>query len=216
MVAMAELKGVLPEAHVHVDVTATPPAPVAEEKITAATEDPGKKVYGLLAEFDDPEQLLRAAHMVREANYTRWDAHSPFPVHGLERVMGLRKSKVPWLVLIMGLSGAAAGMLLQWVVSSIVYPLIISGKPLFSWPAFVPIMFECGVLGGGLGALLGFLLFTRLPEHYHPLFNSKRFERMTDDKFFLSIEAKDPKFQNERTEQLLLSTGAANVEFITV
>ncbi len=215
MVAMAELKGVLPEARVHVDVTAVQPAVVSEENVPAKTDDSGKEVYGLLAEFDDPEQLLRASHMVREANYTRWDAHSPFPVHGLERIMGLRKSRVPWLVLVMGLSGAVAGMLLQWWVSSIAYPLVIAGKPLFSWPAFVPIMFECGVLGGGLGALLGFLLFSRLPEHYHPLFNSKRFERMSDDKFFLSIEAQDPKFKREKTEKLLWSTGAANVESIT-
>jgi molybdopterin-containing oxidoreductase family membrane subunit len=215
MVAMSELKGVLPEAHVHVDVTTVQPTTVSVPESTVKTEQQGKRIAGLLAEYDEPEQLLKAAHLVREANYTHWDSHSPFPVHGLERVMGLRKSRVPWVVLIMGLSGAAAGMFLQWWVSVVAYPLNISGKPLFSWPAFVPIMFECGVLGGGIGAFLGFLLFSKLPEHYNPLFNSERFERMSDDKFFLSIESDDPKFQRENTEKLLWSTGASNVESVT-
>jgi molybdopterin-containing oxidoreductase family membrane subunit len=216
MVAMAELKGVLPEAHVHLDTAASETAPSAEPSETQVDELPKGKVYGLLAEFEGPEQLLKASHQVREALYTKWDAHSPFPVHGLERTMGLRRSKVPWFVLIMGLSGAALGMLLQWWVSAIAYPLVIGGKPLFSWPAFVPIMFECGVLGGGLGAFVGFLLLSKLPEHYHPVFNSKRFERFSDDRFYISVEAEDPRFGSEQTKQLLLNAGASNVEVITV
>jgi hypothetical protein len=129
--------------------------------------------------------------------------------------MGQVRSKVPWFVLIMGLGGAAGGMLLQWWVSTVAYPLVISGKPLFSWPAFIPITFECGVLGGGLGALIGFLFLSKLPEHYHPLFHSERFEAVSDDKFFISIEAADPRFQREETKQLLWDAGASQVELIT-
>ncbi|MDA2926473.1 DUF3341 domain-containing protein [Acidobacteria bacterium AH-259-G07] len=171
-------------------------------------------VFGLLAEFDAPEQLRDACRGVREAGYTCWDAHSPFPVHGLERAMGLKRSPVPWFVLILGLSGAAAGMLLQWWVSEVAYPLVVSGKPFFSWPAFVPIMFECGVLGGALGALFGFLALAGLPKPYHALFHSKRFERVTDDKFFISIEARDAQFHQQETERFLKGLGASHVELV--
>jgi len=171
-------------------------------------------VYGVLAQFDSPAALLAAAEGVRDAGYTHWDAHTPYPVHGLERAMGLRSSPVGWFVLVLGLSGAAGGMLLQWWVSTLAYPLVISGKPLFSWPAFVPIMFECGVLGGALGAVLGFLFLARLPRHHHPLFNSERFERVTDDAFFLSVEAADPRFAGEATAGLLARLGARHVEAI--
>jgi hypothetical protein len=213
MVAMAELKTVLPEAQVHLETSEVENVSSATAPMRKETES-SEGIHGLLAEFSAPGDLLRAAHKVRQAEYTRWDAHSPFPVHGLERAMGQARSKVPWFVLIMGLTGAAAGMILQWWVSSVAYPLVISGKPLFSWPAFVPITFECGVLGGGLGALIGFLFLSKLPEHYHPLFNSKHFEAVSDDKFFISIEADDPRFERETTERLLLDLGANRVELI--
>jgi hypothetical protein len=170
--------------------------------------------WGLLAEFDDPQRLLTAAQAVREAGHRRWDAHTPFPVHGLESAMGLRRSPVGWFVLVLGLGGAAAGMLLQWWVSTTAYPLVVSGKPLFSWPAFVPIMFECGVLGGAAGAVFGFLALARLPRHHHPLFASQRFERMSDDRFFISIEAADPGFDREATPRLLTELGASHVELV--
>jgi hypothetical protein len=170
------------------------------------------KAWGVLAEFDSPAALLSAAERVREAGFTRWDTHSPFPVHGLERAMGLKRSYVPVVVLLLGLGGAAGGMLLQWWVSTRAYPLVVSGKPFFSWPAFVPIMFECGVLGGATGAVLGFLGLSRLPRHHHPLFNSRRFERVTDDRFFISIEAADPRFDASETPRLLERAGAAAVE----
>jgi hypothetical protein len=173
-----------------------------------------EEAYGLLAEFNGPEDLLKASHRIRGAGYRKWDAHSPFPVHGLERAMGQTKSKVPWFVLIMALLGAGAGMLMQWWISAVDYPLVISGKPYFSWPAFVPIAFECGVLGGGLGALIGFLLLSKLPEHHHPLFHSTHFEAVSDDKFFISIESADDRFQKEATKKFLLDVGATRVELI--
>jgi hypothetical protein len=174
----------------------------------------GAAPWGVLAEFDTPTALYRACEAVRDAGYTRWDAHSPFPVHGVERAMGLGRSPVPLAVLALGLAGAAAGMALQWWVSVEAYPLVVSGKPYFSWPAFVPIMFECGVLGGAAGAFFGFLGFSKLPRHHHPLFASERFERVTDDRFFISIEATDPRFDHAETARLLEGRGALQVELI--
>ncbi|NJL28412.1 MAG: DUF3341 domain-containing protein [Thermoanaerobaculia bacterium] len=174
------------------------------------------QTYGLLAEFATPEALVHACTEVRDAQYQHWDAHTPFPIHGLERAMGLRRSLVPLIVLTLGLSGAAVGMLMQWWVATQAYPLVISGKPLFSWPAFVPIMFECGVLGGALGAIFGFLGLARLPRHHHALFNSERFERVTDDAFFVSIEASDPRFDGEKTRRFLEQLGARHVEMVPV
>ena len=171
-------------------------------------------VWGALAEFRTPGALLEASRRVREAGYRSFDAHTPFPVHGLERAMGLRRSLVPLFVLVLGLGGAAGGMLLQWWVSTTAYPLVISGKPLFSWPAFVPIMFECGVLGGAVGAVAGFLALSRLPRHHHPLFASPAFERASDDRFFLSIEAGDERFDRAGTLRLLSELGASRVELI--
>ena len=175
-------------------------------------EAPGRSVWGALGEFSTPAALLRAARDVHGAGYVRLDAHSPFPVHGLERALGLARSPVPWFVLILGLGGAAAGMVLQWWVSAEAYPLVISGKPLFSWPAFVPVMFECGVLGGATGAVLGFLLLARLPQHHHPLFNAERMARVTDDGFFISIEAADPRYDADKTKSFLQEIGATWVE----
>ncbi|MGH9341780.1 MAG: DUF3341 domain-containing protein [Acidobacteriota bacterium] len=188
-----------------------------EVELTEPVPGPGttvKGVSGVLAEFESPEALKEASRRVREAGFTSWDAHSPFPVHGLERDMGLKKSRVAWFVLILGLSGAAAGMLLQWWVSAVAYPLVISGKPFFSWPAFVPIMFECGILGGAVGALFGFLILARLPQHHFPFFRSRRFDRVTDDKFFISVEARDPRFSLERLQQLFEDLGASHVEIL--
>ncbi|HSR69571.1 MAG TPA: DUF3341 domain-containing protein [Acidobacteriota bacterium] len=206
----------LPQAHAHDE-------PEAEDRSgqelqrAAAQEgaDPeGEGSWGLVAEFADPSALKSACAKVREAGYKVWDAHTPFPVHGLERAMGLRRSLVPYAVLVLGLGGAAAGMLLQWWVSVEAYPLVISGKPFFSWPAFVPIMFECGVLGGALGAILGFLHFSRLPRHNHALFESERFEGVSDDKFFISIESEDPQFDRRTTTAFLKKTGATYVEAV--
>lgn len=170
--------------------------------------------FGILAEFATPADLYHACERVREAGYTRWDAHTPFPVHGLEGAMGLRRSPLPWIVLGTGLAGAALGFALQWWVHSAAYPLVISGKPHFAWPAYVPITFELGVLFAALGAVLGMLGLNRLPMHHHPLFRSKVFERVTDDAFFISIESWDPRFDPSATRTLLESLGARSVELL--
>jgi hypothetical protein len=170
--------------------------------------------YGFLAEFTTPADLYHACERVRDAGFTRWDAHTPFPMHGIEQAMGLRRSPLPWIVLAMGLTGAALGFGLQWWVHAKAYPLVISGKPFFSWPAFIPITFELGVLFGALGAVFGMFALNRLPMHHHPLFRSKVFERVSDDGFFISIESWDPKFDQAATRTLLESLGARSVEVV--
>jgi len=174
----------------------------------------GSPYFGLLAEFKGPGPLLHGCEQVRDAGYTKWDAHSPFPVHGLDRAMGMRPSVLPWIVLILGLGGALGAMFLQWWVATTAYPLVISGKPFFSWQAFVPVTFEVGVLIAAIGAVFGMLILNRLPMHFHPLFASQRFERATDDAFFISVESWDPRFDPQATAQLLEQAGATHVELI--
>lgn len=170
--------------------------------------------YGVLGRFAGPRELYQACEAVRDAGYRRFDAHCPFPVHGLAGAMGLRGSRLPWIPLVTGLAGAAGGLLLQWWVSVKAYPLAISGKELFSWPAFVPVTFELGVLGAALGAVIGMLALNQLPMLHHPLFRSTAFERATDDGFFISIEAWDPKFDPREAARLLERLGAVGVELI--
>jgi hypothetical protein len=175
---------------------------------------PPGELFGVLAEFASPAELYHACEGVRDAGYTRWDAHTPFPIHGLERAMGLRTSRLPWVVVVMALGGAAAGMGLQGWVSTMAYRLVISGKPFFSWPAFIPITFELSVLGGAVGAVFGMFAMNQLPTLYHPLFSSTRFERASDDGFFVSIESWDPRFDRDRTADLLRRLGAKEVELV--
>lgn len=170
------------------------------------------KMYGLLAEYETPGDLYHACEKVRDAGYGAWDAYSPFPVHGLEKAMGVKASVIPWIVCVLGLCGAAFGFVFQYWTSTIDYPLIISAKPFNSYPAFVPVTFECGILLGSFGAVLGMLGLNRLPQLYHSLFNAQRFSRVTDDRFFIAIEARDPRYDAEKTRALLLSTGALEVE----
>ncbi len=173
-----------------------------------------KAPYGVLAEFDAASDLYQACERVRDAGFTRWDAHTPFPVHGLERAMGLKPSILPWFVLIAGLTGAGAGLLMQWWMAAVDYKLVIGGKPFFSWQAFVPIIFELMVLFAAGGAVLSLLHLCKLPRFHHPLFAVSRFERATDDRFFIAIEASDPKFDPTRTPMLLKQAGAAHVEMV--
>jgi len=170
--------------------------------------------FGVLAEFATPADLYRACERVRDAGYTRWDAHTPFPVHGLEGAMGMKRSKLPWIILVMALGGAATGFLLQTWVHNMAYPLTISGKPHFAWPAYVPITFELGVLGGALAAVFGMFGLNQLPRHHHPLFESARFARFSDDAFFISIESIDPMFDAAGASKLLQGAGASHVEIV--
>jgi hypothetical protein len=168
-------------------------------------------LWGLLAEFASPEDLVRAASRVRDAGYTKWDAHTPFPVHGLDDAMGLRPTRLPYLVLAAGIVGATAGLLMQWWMNAVDYPLIISGKPFNSIPADIPVTFELTVLLASLTAFIGMLAANALPRFHHPLFANAAFRRATTDRFFLAIEAKDPRFDRVTTEKLLMGEHAMRV-----
>ena len=174
----------------------------------------GTPCFGLLAQFRDPAALTRACEALRDAGFTKWDAHSPFPVHGLDAAMGLRRSILPPIIFVAAMAGAAGAVALQGWTSAVAYPLVISGKPLFSWQAFVPIIFELAVLCGALAAVLGMLGLNQLPTLYHPLFASRAFERASDDGFFISIEAWDPRFDVERNAAFLRELGATHVEVV--
>ena len=167
---------------------------------------------GMLAEFDGPEALLAAAAKVRQSGYRRWDAYSPYPVHGMERAMGIRPTRLPWLVLGAGIVGAAVAIGLQWWTNAVDYPIVTSAKPLFSLPANIPVAFELIVLLSALAAFGGALGLNRLPQFWHPVFSSTRFRRATTDGFFLAIEAADPRFEQAATRALLESLGATDVE----
>jgi len=171
-----------------------------------------KKLFGMLAEFDTPKEIFHACEAIRDEGFKHWDAHAPFPVHGLEGAMGLRPSKVPWLVAAGGLFGATFGFTLQWWVSVVEFPGIIAGKPFFAWPAFIPITFEMGVLFASFAAVFGMLGINKLPTFNHPLFNSDRFRSATNDKFWVSIEARDPLFDKSKTKKMLKQLGARHIE----
>ena len=178
----------------------------------SAERNGGGAPFGLLAEFDSPGRLLDAARAVRDAGYTRWDCHSPFPVHGLDRAMGLRESRLPWIVLGAGLTGTTVAILMQWWMNAEDYAIVIGGKPLFSLPANIPVAFELTVLFAAVSCFAAMFFFNDLPKFFHPAFRSSRFKRATSDRFFVSIEAADPLFDSRETEQLLRSLGATHVE----
>lgn len=169
------------------------------------------RFYGLVAQYDTPEALVRAAEQVRAAGYTHTDALTPFPVHGIVEALGIQRSRMAWLVLVGALVGCGAGFGLQYWLSCIQYPHVTSGRPLFSWPNFVPVVFECTVLFAGLTAFIGMLARNNLPRPYHPVFAAPRVEDSTTSKFMIVVEATDPRFELARTQEMLRKTGAAYV-----
>jgi len=162
------------------------------------------ELYGVMAEFDEPEDLLEAAQRARDAGYRRMDAYTPMPVEGLASAVGFDSNWVPRLVFIAGLTGAIGGFVLMYWITVTAYPHNVAGRPLNSWPAYIPITFECMVLLACLTAVVGMLALNGLPQPYHPVFNVKRFERASRDGFFLCIEATDPLFDPSATRQFLM------------
>jgi hypothetical protein len=160
-------------------------------------------LFGLLAEFDSSADLLEAARRTREAGYSRVDAYSPFPIHGMTAALGLRRTRLPIVVLIGGLTGTATALLMQWFSAAVHYPINVAGRPLASWPMFIPITFELTILFASFTAVLGMLGANKLPMPYHPVFNAPRFAMASRDRFFLSIEAADPIFDPTRTRDFL-------------
>lgn len=167
-----------------------------------------------LAEFETPGKAMHAAEKVRDAGYTRWDVHTPFPVHGMDRAMGLSDSKLGWIVLACGLTGLSAAFLLMWWTNGIDYPIVIGGKPGFSFPSMVPVMFELTILLSAFGSVFGMLGLNQLPRHHHPVFYSDRFDRGSDDRFYISIEAADEKFDLDDTRALLEAQRPSHLELI--
>jgi hypothetical protein len=176
--------------------------------------DTNSVLYGYLVGFDKVDELLAGAARVRDAGYTKWDAHTPFVIHGLDAAMGVKKTILPYIVFLAGLTGTSAGLLLQWWTNAVDYPYMISGKPFFSLPANIPVAFETTILFAAISALVGMLALNGLPKLYHPLFTNRAFKRATDDRFFISIEAGDPIFDRVETRELLESIGDRPVEEI--
>jgi len=156
-------------------------------------------IYGLLAEFSDPTELIAAAHQTRAAGYTRFDCYTPFPIEELAEAMGQRHTRLPLLILLGGIAGGIGGFALCYWTAVIDYPLIVGGRPFNSWPSFIPIVFECTILVAALTAVLGMLALNALPMPYHPVFNVPRFALASRDRFFLCIEAADPRFDPDAT-----------------
>jgi hypothetical protein len=180
--------------------------------------------YAMIAEFADVGTVTQAAERIRDEGFLHWDVHSPMPIHGINVSMGLRPTILPWITLVHGIAGLFLGLALVWWINARTVPgvptvfqgyeYLVSGKPLFSLPANIPILFELTVLFAAIGTLLGLLGLNKLPMLHNPLFQSERFRHATDDRFFVVIEADDPKFDSRETHDFLDSLGATAVEVI--
>lgn len=173
--------------------------------------DDAPKLFGVIAEFNDVDQLLHAAEKAYKAGYRQLDAYSPYPVHGLAEAIGFRKTAVSPITLVGGLCGTATAFALQYIPTVLHNPYDIGGKPFFSWPSYFPIMFELTILFGSFSALGSMLLLNGLPQPHHPIFNAKRFDRASSDGFFLCIESTDAQFDSAQTTAFLSGFGAVEV-----
>ena len=172
---------------------------------------PDAQLYGLVAEFETADELLAAAHQMRRAGYTAVDAFSPHPVEGLDEALAIPRSRVPLIFLIGAIIGGLTGFGLQYYAAAIAYPWHIGGKPLNSWPMFIPITFELTILFAGVGGVIGMLALNGLPMPYHPVFKAPRFERASQDRYFICIESRDPRFDRVGSRMFLQSCGAKEV-----
>lgn len=179
----------------------------------------GDPVYGLIAQFTTTPEVYHAAEAMRDAGYTQWDVYSPFPIHGIDDAMGIKRTRLPLIVGAAAICGVVCGYLLQWYGSNVGYQLVTQGKPYGSvteggWEAFVPITFELGVLFAAFASLIGMLALNGLPRHHHPLMKKDAFLRVSDDTFMICVEACDPKFDPKATKDLLRSLHATNIELV--
>ena len=183
---------------------------------TQASSEAATRPTLYLAEYETPGALAKAAGRVRDAGYSKWDCHTPYPVHGLDEAMGLRPTKIGFISFVAGMCGLVGAVLLIHYCNNVDYPIIIGGKPasMASIGSMIPIMFECTVLLTGFGTLFGLLHLAQLPRHNHPIFESDRFVGATDDKFYISIEVDDEKFDREKTRAFLESTQPSYLELV--
>jgi len=172
-----------------------------------------KPVLGVMAEFPSARALYEAAEKVRDKGFTFWDVHSPFPIHGMSKAMGIGRSSLGYIIFWGGFLGFTTAVLLEYIPSSFLFPLIVHGKPVnfFTVPPFFPIMFELTILFSAFTAFFGVFVMNRLPRWHHPLFDFEPFKRVTNDAFFLAIEAGDPKFSETATQEFLEEIGGQGV-----
>ena len=173
-------------------------------------------IHGLMAEFDNPTDLVEAATRARLAGYTLMDAYTPFPIEELDDALGLKRNPLPLIVLLGGIFGGGGGYFLEYWTQVIAWPMNIGGRPFHSWPHFIPVTFECTVLGASLAAFVGMLALNGLPKPYHPVFNVLGFDRASRDRFFLCIESTDPKFDRRATESFLKDLHPRGVSEVAV
>ena len=178
------------------------------------TDKSESRLHGTYAEFDSVDPLLAACRRVRDAGYTKTDAYTPFPVHGIDKALGIKPTVLPWIALVGGLTGTTIALTMQIWMNAIDYPYIISGKPFISMPAFIPVSFELTVLLASFGAFFGMLALNKLPRYSNPVFTDPRFDRATDDKFFLYIEADDPKYNKGAVEKLFGDFGSNHIDHV--
>lgn len=188
-------------------------ATATEIPFTRVSVDGGAPAL-MLAEYGTPAEVLHAAEQVRDAGYTCWDVHTPFPVHGMDKAMGLRDSRLGFIVAVMALTGFTAAVSLITYANVIAYDFVVGGKPPFSIPSYAPVCFELTVLFSAFGAVFGMFGLNKLPRHHHPIFESDRFRAATDDRFFISVECTDPKYDEQATRKLLEKSHAAHIEIV--
>jgi len=172
------------------------------------------EIFGVMAEFDSAAKLLQAADKAKKAGYTRFETYSPFPIHGMDHAMGLSDSKMGWIALSGGLIGCATGTILQCWVAAVAYPLNISGKPMLSIPAFIPIIFEMTILFAAFAVVFGMFAVNGLPRLYHAIFNHSKFHTASSHGFFLSVDSKEPKFDSEKVTAFLEKLGGLHIEVV--
>jgi hypothetical protein len=172
------------------------------------------KPYGIIAEYETPAAIMRAAEKVRDAGFRKWDVFTPFPIHGMDHAMGLKNSKVGWFGFCGGVCGYTTGMLLIWFCNAFDYPLIVGGKPMFSPFSAFPPSYELTILFTAFGSIGGMMFLNKLPRLHHPLLKHGRFAQATHDKYFLVIETDDVKYSEAETRKLLEATGSKHIEMV--
>lgn len=174
----------------------------------------GNAVYGIVAEFSETPKVFKAAKQVRDAGYSKWDVHTPFPIHDMEEAMGIKTTKLPLMAGGAAVTGLGIAILLQWGTSAYLFPTVVQGKPFEAWQPFVPIMFELAILLTAFMCIFGMLALNGLPRWHHPLFTHERFMRVGNDRFFIAIEASDPNFDPIKTKKLLEEAGGSDITLI--
>jgi hypothetical protein len=171
-----------------------------------------KNLHGYIARFDTPASVMHAAELVRDAGYRQWDVITPFPIHGMDAAMGIKRSKVPRFTLAGGITGITTGMVGIWAMNGFDYPLVVGGKPLFSPMFAFPVSYELTILLAAFGTIAGIFILNKLPMHYHPVLKYDHVHRATDDAFYVVLEAMDPKFTQEGARKLLQQAGAQQID----